>query len=211
MEELLESLLQLMNPEYVIYQGGLVLLLSIVFAENGLFFGFFLPGDSLLFMAGMLCGLPVLNIPVHMLILYIVLSAFLGYALSYCIGHTFGKWLLKQPDSFFFRKKYLNMAAGYFEKKHQNAIIIGRFVPVIRTFLPLCLGVLKSKFSSFMLYNLIGAVVWAASLVLAGFFLKAVFPGIIHYLEFVVIGIIIVTFIPLAKQYFKLRKVPVNP
>lgn len=210
MEELFQSLLQLMNPEYVIHQGGLVLLLSIVFAENGLFFGFFLPGDSLLFMAGMLCGLPVLNIPVHMLILYIVLSAFIGYALSYFIGYTFGKWLLKQPDSFFFRKKYLNMAADYFGKNHQKAIVAGRFVPVIRTFLPLCLGITKSGFSSFMLYNLIGALVWAASLVLAGFFLKAIFPGIIHYLEFIVIGIVIVTFIPLVKQYFKLRKVPIN-
>lgn len=210
MEEIFQFLLELMNPEYVIHQGGLVLLLCIVFAENGLFFGFFLPGDSLLFMAGMLCGLPVLNIPVHMLILSIVLSAFTGYALSYFIGYTFGTWLLKQPDSFFFRRKYLDMAAAYFEKNHQNAIVAGRFVPVIRTFLPLCLGIIKSGFSSFMLYNLIGALVWAVSLVLAGFFLKAIFPGIIHYMEFVVIGIAVITFIPLVKQYFKLRKVPVS-
>ena len=210
MEELFQSLLQLMNPESVIHRGGLLLLLSIVFAENGLFFGFFLPGDSLLFMAGMLCGLPVLNLPVHMLILYIMLSAFIGYTLSYFIGYTFGKWLLKQHDSFFFRKKYLNMAASYFEKKHQNAIVAGRFVPVIRTFLPLCLGITKSNFSSFMLYNLIGALVWATSLVLAGYFLKAIFPDIIHYIEWVVISIVIITFIPLLKQYFKFRKVPVN-
>lgn len=210
-QELYQSLLELMNPESVIQQGGLVLLLSIVFAENGLFFGFFLPGDSLLFMAGMLCGLPVLNIPVHMLILYIVLAAFIGYTLSYFIGFTFGKWLLRQPDSFFFRKKYLDMAAGYFEKRHQNAIVAGRFVPVIRTFLPLCLGIIRSDFSSFMLYNLIGAMVWAASLVLSGFFLKAAFPDIIHYIEFIVLGLAVITFIPLVKQYFKLRKVPVNP
>ena len=210
MEEIFQSLLQLMSPEFVIQQGGLVLLLCIVFAENGLFFGFFLPGDSLLFMAGMLCGLPVLNLPVHMLILYILLSAFIGYALSYFIGFKFGKWLLKQPDSFFFRKKYLNMATSYFDKNHHKAVVAGRFVPVIRTFLPLCLGIIKADFSRFMLYNLFGALVWAASLVLSGFFLKAIFPEIIHYIEWVVICIVFITFIPLVKQYLKFRKVPVN-
>lgn len=206
MEEIIHLLLQLMNPEFVIQQGGLALLLFIVFAENGLFFGFFLPGDSLLFMAGMLCGLPVLDLQLHLLIFYIMLSAFLGYALSYLIGNTFGKWLLKRPDSFFFKKSYLNMAASYFEEKQHNSILIGRFIPVIRTFLPLCLGIVKSNFCSFMLFNLIGALVWAGSLVMAGFLLKAIFPGIINYLEFVVLAIVLITFLPLVKQYFKFRK-----
>lgn len=210
MEDIIQLLIQFTNPELVIQRGGLLLLLAIVFAENGLFFGFFLPGDSLLFMAGVLCGLPVLDLPVHTLILYIMLAAFLGYTLSYFIGNKFGKWLLLQPDSFFFKKRYLNMASGYFEKNHQKAIVVGRFVPVIRTFLPLCLGIIKSGFSSFMLYNLIGALVWAASLVLSGFFLKAIFPDIVHYIELVVVGIILITFMPLVKQYFKLRKVSVE-
>lgn len=210
MEEILNTLLQYVNPSFVIQQGGLMLLLLIVFAENGLFFGFFLPGDSLLFMAGMLCGMPVLDLPVYLLILYIMLSAFIGYALSYFIGNKFGKWLLKRPDSFFFKKRYLNLAASYFDKNHQKSIVAGRFVPVIRTFLPLCLGIIKSKFSSFMLFNLIGAFVWASSLVLAGYFLKAIFPGIVHYIEWVVIAIVILTFIPLLRQYLKGRKIPVN-
>lgn len=210
MEETIQLLMQLMNPEYVIHRGGLLLLLFIVFAENGLFFGFFLPGDSLLFMAGMLCGLPVLDLQVHMLILYIMLSAFFGYALSYFIGHKFGKWLLKQPDSFFFKKKYLNIAASYFEEKQQSSIIMGRFVPVIRTFLPLCLGIIKSNFSSFMLFNLVGALVWAGTLVMAGFLLKAVFPGIIEYLEVVLLCIVFITFMPLVKQYLKLRNTSVE-
>ena len=145
-----------------------------------------------------------------MLILYIMLSAFFGYALSYFIGHRFGKWLLKQPDSFFFRKKYLNMASSYFEEKQHSAIVIGRFVPVIRTFLPLCLGVVKSNFSSFMLFNFIGALVWAGSLVLAGFLLKAVFPGIINYLEVVLLCIAVITFFPLVQQYLKFRNTSVE-
>ncbi|WP_026135897.1 DedA family protein [Nafulsella turpanensis] len=208
MEELVQLLMQLMNPQFLIHQGGLWLLLFIVFAENGLFFGFFLPGDSLLFMAGMLCGLPILDLPVHLLILYIILAASLGYILSYFIGSKFGKWLLRQPDSIFFKKKYLDMASSYFEKKHQSAIVVGRFIPVIRTFLPLCLGIIRADFRSFMLFNLLGALVWAGTLVLAGFLLKTIFPDIIHYIELVVISLIVITFVPLLKQYLKLRNAP---
>lgn len=211
MEEILQMLVQLMNPEFVIQKGGLMLLLFIVFAENGFFFGFFLPGDSLLFMAGMLCGLPMLDVPIHLLVLYIMLVAFLGYNLSYFIGRRFGKWLLRQPDSFFFKHKYLNMASSYFDKEHQRAIVVGRFVPVIRSFLPLCLGIIKSNYSSFVLFNFIGAVVWSSSLVLSGFFLKTIFPDIVNYIEIVVVIIILITFIPLAKQYFKFRKAQVIP
>lgn len=210
MEETIQLFIQLLNPEFLIQRGGLLLLVLIVFAENGFFFGFFLPGDSLLFMAGMLCGLPVLDVPVHMLILSIGLAAFVGYTLSYFIGYRFGKWLLRQPDSFFFKKAYLNMASSYFDKEHQRAIVVGRFVPVIRSFLPLCLGIIKSKFSSFMLYNLLGALVWSVSLVLSGFLLKTIFPDIIHYIELVVLAIVLLTLIPLLKQYLKLRKVSVE-
>lgn len=201
---------QLMNPEFLIHQGGLAVLLAIIFAENGFFFGFFLPGDSLLFMAGMLCGLPVLNLPVYMLILYILLTAFSGYCFSYFIGYNFGKWLLTKPDSFFFKRTYLNMASSYFEKRHEQAIVAARFIPVIRTFLPLCLGIIRSNITVFLIYNLIGALVWATSLVLAGYFLKTIFPEIIHYIEWIVITIVVVTFIPLVFQYFKLRKEPVE-
>lgn len=101
------------------------------------------------------------------------------------------------------------MASSYFEKNHQKAIVVGRFVPVIRTFLPLCLGIIKSNFGSFMLFNLLGALVWAASLVLSGFLLKTIFPDIIHYIELVVIFIVLITFMPLAMQYFKIRKASV--
>lgn len=208
--EVVYFILQLMNPEQLIQNGGLWLLLLIVFAENGFFFGFFLPGDALLFMAGMLCGLPILDLPVHLLILYIVIIAFLGYGLSYFTGYKFGKWLLNKPDSFFFKKKYLNLASGYFEKNHQNAIVAARFIPVIRTFLPLCLGIIHFNLKSFMLYNLIGAMVWASSLVLSGYFLKATFPDIIHYIEWIIIAIVIITFFPLGYQYLKHRRFSIN-
>lgn len=208
--EVVNFILQVVDPTYLIQNGGLWLLLAIVFTENGFFFGFFLPGDALLFMAGMLCGLPILDLPVHMLVLYIVISAFLGYALSYFIGFKFGKWLLNKPDSFFFKKKYLSIASGYFEKRHILAIVSARFIPVVRTFLPLCLGLVRFNLKSFMVYNLVGALVWASSLVLAGYFLKATFPDVVHYIEWVVALIAVAAFFPLIYQYVKHRRISMN-
>lgn len=206
MYEFMKTSLELFSPELIINQGGLILLLAIVFTENGVFFGFFLPGDSLLFLAGMLCGLPILDVSIYLLVLYIALAAFLGYVLSYTVGWRLGKWLLSRADSFFFKSSYLNIAASYFEKRQHGAIIIGRFIPVIRTFLPLCLGLIKSDFRNFMIYNLIGALVWTSSLVLAGYFLKIIFPDLIHYLEWIIVSLITLTSIPLIRQYFKIKK-----
>lgn len=206
MSELFQSVLEILSPELIINQGGLVLLLGIVFTENGVFFGFFLPGDSLLFLAGMLCGLPILDLPILLLVAYIALAAFAGYGVSYLVGLKLGKWLLSRPDSIFFKSSYLNMAASYFEKKHNGAIIIGRFIPVIRTFLPICLGLIKSDFRNFMLYNFLGSILWSSSLVLSGYFLKLIFPDLIHYLEWIILTLIIITSIPLIRQYFKMRK-----
>ncbi|RAI92085.1 DedA family protein [Algoriphagus yeomjeoni] len=206
MIEFIQSTLGLISPELIINKGGLILLLAIIFTENGLFFGFFLPGDSLLFLAGMLCGLPILDVSILLLISWIVLAAFLGYLLSYVVGLKLGNWLLSRPDSLFFKAKYLNMAASYFEKRSQGAIIIGRFIPVIRTFLPLCLGLIKSDFKIFMIYNLIGSLIWTSSLVLAGYFLKLIFPDLIHYLEWIILLIMVVTCIPVLKQFYKIKK-----
>jgi membrane-associated protein len=206
MNEFIQSILAHLSPELIINKGGLILLLAIIFTENGLFFGFFLPGDSLLFLAGMLCGLPVLDLTIVSLVSYIALAAFLGYIVSYFVGLKLGKWLLSRPDSIFFKARYLNIAASYFEKKQQGAIIIGRFIPVIRTFLPLCLGLIKSDFKIFMIYNFIGSIVWTSSLVLAGYFLKLIFPDLIHYLEWIILSMMAITAIPLLRQFYKIKK-----
>jgi len=206
MYEFIQSILGLLSPDLIINKGGLILLLAIVFTENGFFFGFFLPGDSLLFLAGMLCGLPVLDIAILSLISYIALAAFLGYIVSYFIGLKLGKWLLSRPDSLFFKSSYLNIAISYFEKRQQGAIIVGRFIPIVRTFLPLCLGLIKSDFKIFMIYNFIGSIVWTSSLVLGGYFLKLIFPDLIHYLEWIIIVMMVITAIPLIKQFYKIKK-----
>lgn len=206
MYESLLSIVELLSPELIINRGGLILLLAIIFTENGVFFGFFLPGDSLLFLAGMLCGLPALDVTIYMLVMYIALAAFLGYIVSYLVGLKLGKWLLSQPDSLFFKSNYINMAASYFEKRQHGAIIIGRFIPVIRTFLPLCLGLIKSDFRVFMIYNLIGSLIWTSSLVLTGYFLKIIFPDLIHYIEWIIVALIAITSIPLIRQFRKIKR-----
>lgn len=206
MPEYMLSIVEFLSPELIINRGGLILLLLIIFTENGVFFGFFLPGDSLLFLAGMLCGLPVLDVSIYMLVTYITTAAFLGYILSYIVGLKLGKWLLSRPDSFFFKSKYLNIASSYFEKRQHGAVIIGRFIPIIRTFLPLCLGLIKSDFRIFMIYNLIGSIIWTSSLVLSGYFLKIIFPDLIHYIEWIILALIALTSIPLIRQFLKLKR-----
>ncbi|WP_339876017.1 VTT domain-containing protein [uncultured Algoriphagus sp.] len=206
MHEFLLYMTEILNPELIINRGGLILLLAIIFTENGVFFGFFLPGDSLLFLAGMLCGLPVLDVSIYTLVGCITASAFLGYIISYLVGLKLGKWLITRPDSLFFKAKYLNMASSYFEKRQHGAIIIGRFIPVIRTFLPLCLGLIKSDFRIFMVYNLIGSIFWTSSLVLAGYFLKIIFPDLIHYLGWIIMTLVVITSIPLIREFIKIKR-----
>lgn len=206
MSEFIQSILAILNPELIINRGGLILLLAIVFSENGLFFCFFLPGDSLLFLAGVLCGLPILDVPIYLLVIYITLAALVGYLVSYLVGLKLGRWLLSRPDTIFFKSSYLNMASSYFEKRQHGAIIIGRFIPVIRTFLPICLGLIKSDFRNFMLYNLIGSFIWTSSLVFSGYCLKLIFPDLIHYLEWIILALIAITSVPLIRQYLKIKR-----
>lgn len=206
MYDFIQTILEYLSPEMIINRGGLILLLAIVFTENGVFFAFFLPGDSLLFLAGMLCGLPILDISIHLLVLYIAISAFIGYVVAYFVGLKLGRWLLSRPDSFFFKSRYLNMASSYFEKRQNSALIFGRFIPVIRTFLPLCLGLIKGDFKNFLLFNFLGAIFWTTSLVLAGYFLKIIFPDLIHYLEWIIVTLIALTSIPLIRQYVKIKR-----
>lgn len=210
MYDIIQSILEHLSPAMIINRGGLIVLLAIVFTENGVFFGFFLPGDSLLFLAGMLCGLPILDVSIYLLVVYIAISAFIGYIVSYYIGLKLGTWLLSRPDSLFFKSSYLNMASSYFDKRQHGAIIIGRFIPVIRTFLPLCLGLIKSDFKNFLIYNLIGALFWTSSLVLAGYWLKMIFPDLIHYLEWIILTLIAITSFPLIRQYLKFKRGPIS-
>lgn len=191
------------NPEYLITVGGLTLVLIIIFAETGLFFGFFLPGDSLLFTAGLLCAVDVLSTSIYILLLSVSTASILGNFVGYIFGKRVGIMLFKKEDSFFFKKKHLIMTEKFYAKHGGMALILGRFLPVIRTFVPILAGVIHMDYKRFSMYNVSGGVLWVFSLVLLGYFLGSTFPVIQQYLEYVIIAIIIVSFIPVIRVYFK--------
>ncbi len=154
---------------------GLFGLIIMVFIESGLLIGFFFPGDSLLFTAGALASKGLFNI--YILITGCFIAAVLGDSVGYYIGHKFGKRLFNKEKSLFFQKDHLLKAQKFYEKHGGKTIILARFMPVIRTFAPVVAGIGEMKYSSFLAYNLIGAVLWAIGLTLAGYFIGGQIPA----------------------------------
>lgn len=195
--------LEFFNPQNIIQYGGLALLLFIIFAETGLFFGFFLPGDSLLFMAGLLSNSKYIDQPVGLLIIMLIIAAFTGT----CVGYFFGVWAKKyfrpKKENFFFKQKYLDMAQDFYKRYGMMAFIVGRFLPIVRTFVPILAGIVKIEFKKFLFYNLLGATAWIASLVMAGHWLGNLFPTLINNVESIIVVLIIVTAIPVIISYRK--------
>jgi membrane-associated protein len=193
--------MEIFNPEFLIQYGGLTLLLIIIFAETGLFFGFFLPGDSLLFIAGLLSDTEYIRQPVGVLILELIIAAVAGT----CVGYFFGSWagdrLKHRPEGFFYRRKYLDMADKFYQRYGLMAFVVGRFLPVIRTFIPILSGMIKVPFPRFFFFNVVGAVGWICSLVLAGYFLGGMFPGLIAYIEYIIVAMIVITAVPVIIAY----------
>lgn len=226
----------LLQPQWYILNGGLWFVLLVVFAETGLFAGFFLPGDSLLFVAGLSAheieidgmtkpglGYQVLKhfgmdnnysywLDLFVLIVLISLAGIIGNALGYWFGKKFGHGMYSWRDRWFFKKRYLHEAHDFYEKHGGGAIVFARFVPIVRTFAPLIAGIVEMKRSKFTFYNIIGSIAWVASMILAGFFLqkwilKAFDFDLKEHLEIIVIGIVLVTTAPiLIKLLFGKKK-----
>ena len=203
-------ILEFFNPQNLIQYGGLALLLFVIFAETGLFFGFFLPGDSLLFVAGLLTTSKYIDQPVGILILLLVIAAFTGT----CIGYFFGVWAKRyfKPDDnkLFFKQRYIDMADSFYKRYGMMAFIVGRFLPIVRTFVPILAGIVKIDFKKFMLYTFLGATLWISSLVLAGYFLGNLFPGLVDNVEFIIIGLVVVTAIPVIISYRRAKGATAN-
>ncbi len=193
----------LLDPQYLISTLGLIGVCVIVFAESGLFFGFFLPGDSLLFTAGLLASQGHMNIV--LLVTGCIVAAIAGDSVGYAFGRKVGKTLFTREDSFFFHKKHAERAERFYEKYGVKTIIIARFVPIVRTFAPIVAGVGNMHYRTFITYNIIGGVFWAGSLTLMGYFLGTLIPGISKYLDVIIIGIIILSFVPIAYEWIKER------
>lgn len=201
MAEAWEFLKQLVHPESIIHYGGIALLLAVVFAETGLFFGFFLPGDSLLFTAGLLCGTGMFDVHIITLLLSVSAAGILGNIAGYYFGKHTGHALFKRDDSLLFKKRYVHMAQDFYHRHGGLALIAGRFLPIIRTFAPILAGVIKMDVKIFMLYNVSGSALWVFSLILLGYFLGTTVPQVKDYLEYIIIGLIIITAIPVYKSY----------
>ncbi len=200
---MVESLFDYLNPETLIQQGGLVLLFAIVFAETGLFFGFFLPGDSLLFIAGLLCDSPYLDTNPALLIILLVIGATLGTIVGYLTGRWTETYLRNRKENFFYKKKYLDVAQTFYNKHGMVAFITGRFLPVVRTFVPIVAGIIRIPFSKFLVYNFIGATLWVSILVIAGYLLGNRFPLLIDHIELIIVFLIVITSIPVIITFLK--------
>jgi membrane-associated protein len=191
-----DFLKQLVNPESIILYGGLYLLLFLVFAETGLFFGFFLPGDSLLFTAGLFCSTGILKLHLVLLIILIITAAVAGNMIGYSFGNKVGILLFKRKSSLFFRHEHLVAAHEFYLKHGKKTIILSRFFPIVRTFAPIVAGIVKLDYYKFFLYSLAGAFLWVNTLVLSGYFLVKYFPRTKDYLGYIVIFLIVITSIP---------------
>lgn len=205
MENTLEFIKTFLHPQSIIQYGGLALLLFIIFAETGLFFGFFLPGDSLLFVAGLMSGSTLFDVDIVTLNLSIIVAGILGNFVGYYFGKKTGPVLFKRDDSLFFKKKHANAAKNFYDQYGGMALILGRFIPIIRTFVPIMAGVVSIDFKKFVLYNIVGCVAWVVSMTLSGYFLGRMFPTLQENLEYIVIIIIAVSMIPVVITYLKER------
>lgn len=212
-----------MNPEFYIRMGGFWLILFIVFAETGLFVGFFLPGDSLLFVSG-IYAVELVNesigstgndfLDTSILASSIAVAAIIGNQVGYWFGRKAGPSLYKREDSFFFKKKYLRQAHDFFEQHGALAVIMARFLPVVRTFTPIVAGIVEMDKRKFLFDNVVGALLWSFSLIFAGHYLDKLFIeqfdiDLKAHLELIILVIVLVTTLPLImKIVFNKHKDP---
>lgn len=207
----------LLNPEFYINNGGLWLLLFIVFAETGLMVGFFLPGDSLLFVAGIYSKMLINSmipggtgsdfIDLLLLILLLSICGILGNMAGYWFGKKSGPFLYTRKDTFLFKRKYLLRAKEFFDKHGGQAIVFARFLPIIRTFAPIVAGIVQMDRKKFFFYNVVGCVAWVFSMIMAGHYLQKLFLvkfnfDLTKHLEVIVIGIVLITTLPVIYKLF---------
>jgi membrane-associated protein len=205
MQEIFHVVRDLLDPEKIIQIGGLTLVTAIIFAETGLMIGFFLPGDSLLFTVGLFCALGVLPVPIGMVLVVLSVAAIVGDQVGYWTGRVLGQRLFEKRESWFFKRKYLEQTRAFYHRWGKSAIVLGRYVPIVRTFAPILAGVVGFPPRQFILYNATGGVLWIVSLTLAGYGLGSAFPWLRKYIELIALGIIILSILPVVRAYLRER------
>ncbi len=172
----------------IIHSGGILLIALIIFAESGLLIGFFLPGDTLLFGAGLAASQGIISLP--WLILAVIFAAVIGDNTGYSIGKKMGSKLFTKDDGILFRKQYITIAEAFYKKHGGKTIILARFTPLVRTFAPVVAGASNMPRRRFFSFNIIGGVIWGASMPLLGYYVGSRIPGLDKYMELVMLGIV---------------------
>jgi membrane-associated protein len=206
-ESVVHFLRSLYDPEglkQLIAWGGPTLVCAIIFVETGLFVGFFLPGDSLLVTAGIFAGQQV--IPLTWVLLPGILCAIVGDQLGYWIGRSAGPALYRREDSFFFRRSHLQRAHDFYTKYGGRAVILARFVPIVRTFCPPVAGAAQMPYSTYLTYDIFGGFFWVGSMILGGYFAGAKIPNIGKYLHYVIAVVIILSVLPAVIGLLRARR-----
>jgi membrane-associated protein len=193
------------DPNQLIRSVGLFGLFAVVFAESGLLFGFFLPGDSLLFTAGLLAGTSKILPSLPVIIFGSAVAAVAGDQVGYSFGQRFGPGLFSRPDSRFLKRQHLARAEAFFARHGSKTILLARFVPLVRTFAPIVAGASAMHRRTFTVYNLIGGTAWVVVLTGLGWSLGTRFPGIADYLDIVVLLIVGMSLIPVAAEVLRHR------
>lgn len=208
MESFVELIQHLIDPDWIMQNGGLYLVLLILFIETGVFFGFFLPGDPLLFVSGMLIASAnegsypfdsdILNLPFWMLLF--MTATILGNYFGYWFGYKFKFLIEEKKDTWFFKRRHLETARDFYQRKGGFTIAIARFLPVIRTFAPIIAGMVKMDMKKFSLYNILGAAIWVVSLTSLGYILGDN-VWVRQNLEYVIIGIVVIVTAPVIIKF----------
>lgn len=201
--------------EWILKNGGLFFLLFIVFAETGLFVGFFLPGDSLLFAAGIyLRSFPegFYHLPVAIVIVLIIIASVLGNMVGYWFGRKAGPLLYERKDTWIFKKKHLLKAQDFYHQYGKGTVFLAKFIPIVRTFAPIVAGIVKMERPVFMFYNIAGSISWVLLMVLGGYFIEAWVKNqfdisLTDHIEIITLGIILVTTLPILYKLFFAKKV----
>ncbi len=180
---------RMFDIEHIIQSGGILIVSFIIFAESGLLVGFFLPGDTLLFGAGLAASQGELSLP--WLIACVVVAAIAGDNVGYSIGRRAGPRIFKKKDGILFKQEYLEKSEAFYEKHGGKTIIIARFTPIVRTFAPVVAGASKMSRQRFLAFNIIGGLLWGAGMPLLGYFIGNRIPGLDKYIELVIVGVVI--------------------
>jgi len=193
-----------LDPVFLVKSAGIVGVVAIIFAESGLFFGFFFPGDSLLFTAGFLASQGFLHI--GLLVPLCFLAAIGGDSIGYAFGRKIGPKIFTREDSFFFHKKHVERTQHFYEQHGQKTILLARFIPIVRTFAPILAGVGRMPYERFLIFNVLGGFIWSVGFLALGYFVGNIVPHAERYITLIIFVIVLTSFIPVIQVFMKRGK-----